>query len=499
MIGWLFVFWFLIIFYNYFWKRKSLPPGPPPLPIFGNMREIANNPPGYDAYRKWRNEYGPVFTYWIGEKPLVAIADYKTMKETIIDDGETYINRDFFNDFMLLLRNNTFGLTTLEGENWVEQRKFAFKVLHNLGMGKNVMQEKMFIELSRMFEDIDEEIKVTGSNDINIAPFIETCIASVIYSILFDYRITEERKSDHLKMKAAVFEYAQLYGHWTVQMIMAKPYIFKDLPYFNQYMKKMENVYMRMIGYIEKMAADAVKNYKKDMDSEAHDYVTAFMRQFDATEGKKGYNLGNLYSIVLDLYIAGMDTTITSLLWGIIYLMYNPDIVKKMQKEIFEKLGEKELIEIDDKLKLPYTAAVANEIQRMANVFPQNLGRRNTKDVVIGGYKIKEGTTIMPLISAVLYDERAFPDHLKFDPNRFLNPDGSIKKVDELLPFSCGRRMCLGAEMAKMEIFLIIANLFHHFDISMSSTGLQPSLHKNSGLTPKPNDFKCFIQRRKQK
>uniref|UniRef100_A0A914Z0A1 Cytochrome P450 n=1 Tax=Panagrolaimus superbus TaxID=310955 RepID=A0A914Z0A1_9BILA len=453
---------FLILFYNYFWKRRELPPGPLPLPIFGNIREIKNNPPGYDAYRNWRDIYGPVFTYWIGEKPLVAIADYNTMKETLIDDGDSYINRDFFNDFMIILRNNTFGLTSFEGEEWVEQRKFAIKTFHRLGMGKNVMQEKMFIELSRMFEDMDEEIKVTGSNDMNVAPFIETCVASIIYSILFDYQITRERKSDYMKMKTIVYEYTGLFGHWAVQMIMAKPYLFKDLPFFKDYMQKIHKAYWKMSEHVEMMAADAIKNYKMDMDSEANDYVTAFMRQHDATEEKKGYNLGNLNSILVDFYIAGQDTTINSIMWGIIYLMYEPEVIGKMQKEMDDKLGDEEFVGIDDKIKLPYTTAVTHELQRMANVMPQNIARRTTKDVVIGGYKIKEGTTIMPLMSAVLF----FPDHLKFDPTRFLSPDEkSVIKVDELIPFSCGRRMCLGAEMAKMEIFLIVANLFRHYDV----------------------------------
>uniref|UniRef100_A0AC34GR09 PurE domain-containing protein n=1 Tax=Panagrolaimus sp. ES5 TaxID=591445 RepID=A0AC34GR09_9BILA len=422
------------------------------------------------------------------------------MKETLIDDGDSYINRDFFNDFMMILRNNTFGLTSIEGEEWVEQRKFAIKTFHRLGMGKNIMQEKMFIELSRMFEDIDEDIQVAGSNNINIAPFVETCVASIIYSILFDYQITRERKSDYIKMKTIVYEYTELFGHWAVQMIMAKPYLFKDIPFFKRYMQKIHSAYWKMSEHVEMMASDAIKNYKRDMDSEANDYVTAFLRQYDATDGEKGYNPGNLNSILVDFYIAGQDTTINSIMWGIIYLTYEPKIIEKMQKEMDQKLGDQEFVGIDDKIKLPYTTAVTHELQRMANVMPQNIARRTTKDVVIGGYNIKEGTTIMPLMSAVLYDERIFPNHLKFDPTRFLSPDEkSVKRVDELIPFSCGRRMCLGAEMAKMEIFLIFANLFRHYDISMPSTGIKPSLHKNFGLTTKPEEFKCFIRRRKQK
>ena len=49
----------------------------------------------------------------------------------------------------------------------------------------------MFIELSRMFDDLDEEIDGKTNSEVNITPHIEVCVASIIYSILFDYQITK--------------------------------------------------------------------------------------------------------------------------------------------------------------------------------------------------------------------------------------------------------------------------------------------------------------------
>jgi cytochrome P450 family 33 len=48
--------------YNCWWKRRGLPPGPMPLPLYGNMLEVAREPPGYEAFRRWKSEYGPVYT-----------------------------------------------------------------------------------------------------------------------------------------------------------------------------------------------------------------------------------------------------------------------------------------------------------------------------------------------------------------------------------------------------------------------------------------------------
>lgn len=122
--------------------------------------------------------------------------------------------------------------------------------------------------------------------------------------------------------------------------------------------------------------------------------------------------MGNLNSILVDFYIAGQDTTINTINWGIIYLLYEQEIITKIQEEMDANISEDRPIGIDDGNKLPYTSAVMKEIQRMANVMPQNIARRNTKDVVINGYKLPKGTTIMPLISAVLYNEEVSVENI---------------------------------------------------------------------------------------
>lgn len=60
-----------------------------------------------------------------------------------------------------------------------------------------------------------------------------------------------------------------------------------------------------------------------------------------------------------------------------------------------------------------------------------------------------------------------FVDPKEFNPNRFLNDDGSFKTINELIPFSVGKRKCLGESLAKMELFLFISNLFNQFKVKI--------------------------------
>lgn len=91
-------------YYNYFHKRRGLPPGPTPVPLLGNVPQLTANPPGVDVFFEWREKYGPVFTYWLGEKPIVAFCDYDTINETLIKDGDNWSGRDFFKEFYCNLK-----------------------------------------------------------------------------------------------------------------------------------------------------------------------------------------------------------------------------------------------------------------------------------------------------------------------------------------------------------------------------------------------------------
>ncbi|CAR98422.1 Protein CBG26976 [Caenorhabditis briggsae] len=54
------------LFHELYWKRRTLPPGPTPLPLFGNILALSAEKPGYEAFRKWTKVYGDVFTFWMG-------------------------------------------------------------------------------------------------------------------------------------------------------------------------------------------------------------------------------------------------------------------------------------------------------------------------------------------------------------------------------------------------------------------------------------------------
>ncbi|CAB3398649.1 unnamed protein product [Caenorhabditis bovis] len=130
----------------------------------------------------------------------------------------------------------------------------------------------------------------------------------------------------------------------------------------------------------------------------------------------------------------------------------------------------------------------------MCRWYLNNLLHRTTRDTVIRGFPIKKGTGVIAQISAVMLDENVFLDPFTFNPDRFIE-NGKLKRIDELIPFSIGKRQCLGEGLARMELFLFLANIFNQFKIFPSSQGI-PNLDKSADASVKPRVFKAIVKRR---
>uniref|UniRef100_A0A3Q2CSI2 Uncharacterized protein n=2 Tax=Cyprinodon TaxID=28741 RepID=A0A3Q2CSI2_CYPVA len=150
---------------------------------------------------------------------------------------------------------------------------------------------------------------------------------------------------------------------------------------------------------------------------------------------------------------------------------------------------------MSDRDNLPYTNAVIHEIQRMGNIIPLNVPRTANKDTVLDKYTIPKGTMVLAALNSVLHDESQWETPHSFNPQHFLDQDGKFRKRDAFLPFSTGKRVCLGEQLARMELFLFFTCLLQRFKLSYPA-GEQPSLEFTMGGTRAPKPYRlCVVPR----
>lgn len=172
-------------------------------------------------------------------------------------------------------------------------------------------------------------------------------------------------------------------------------------------------------------------------------------------------------------------------------MMHYPEIQEKVQAEIDRVIGQSHQPTMADRPDLPYTDAVIHETQRMGNIVPLGFPKMASKDTTLAGYFIPKGTAVITILSSVLFDKNEWETPDIFNPEHFLDSEGQFRRRDAFLPFSAGKRVCIGEHLARMELFLMFTCLLQHFTFS-PVPGEMPSIEGVMGFTHSPEEFRML-------
>ncbi|PPQ87646.1 hypothetical protein CVT25_011484 [Psilocybe cyanescens] len=208
---------------------------------------------------------------------------------------------------------------------------------------------------------------------------------------------------------------------------------------------------------------------------------------------------------LINLLVAGRDTTMCLLAFSVYMLAEHPDIEKRLRQEIYEKVGFTEAPKYEHMREMRFMRAFLNEVLRLYPPVPSN-SRQTTKPVVLPaagpGQKpvyVPRGTTcVYAVINMQRRTDLWGPDALKFDPDRFLD-----ERVQKYLvpnpyifcPFNAGPRICLGQQFAYHEASYYLVRLlqsFTDFTLDHGAAGnVPPPAHWKHGEGLKPTEKIC--------
>jgi len=199
-----------------------------------------------------------------------------------------------------------------------------------------------------------------------------------------------------------------------------------------------------------------------------------------------------------EVFMAGLETTASTLCWALLYLIHNPEVQQMLHQELDQVTGPERLPELEDKKNLPYLEATITETLRLSSLVPLSVPHKTTVDTTLQGYAIPKGTTILMNLWSLHHDPEIWDDPDAFRPERFLDEEGNFvpPKADRFLPFSAGRRVCLGESLARLELFLVLARLLHSFKFENPPGCDLPTLKPINGIVSMPQSFSvCALNR----
>lgn len=295
---------------------------------------------------------------------------------------------------------------------------------------------------------------------IEIKPILmETCA-----NIFTRYFCSREFASSDPSFQLMIHNFDRIF--WEVNQGYALDFLPFLLPFYGKVLKRMEQRTHEVHDFLkDKIVSDRREKWSGPKDGRL-DYVESLIDHVERDLEPKIPWATAMYGIE---DILGGSAANGNFLTNIFaFIAQTPESQKKIQQEIDNVLANKhnensDVIDLSDRNQMPYTDAVVFEALRLlaSPIFPHVANQ----DSSIGGYFVEKGSIIFfnnynLCMSPELWDE---PN--KFNPERFVK-NGQVVKPDHYLPFSVGRRSCMGSKIIQYVSFAIIANCMHHFNMA---------------------------------
>uniref|UniRef100_A0A286XI53 Unspecific monooxygenase n=1 Tax=Cavia porcellus TaxID=10141 RepID=A0A286XI53_CAVPO len=407
----------LLLFKGHPKAHGNLPPGPRPLPFLGNILQM-NRKGLFKSFLQFREKYGDVFTVHLGPRPAVMLCGAETIREALVDQADSFSGRG-----MIATIESTF-------------------------QGYGDLLDPLF--------------------------FFQCATANIICSIVFGERF-DYKDQQFLRLLDLFYQSFALISSLSSQMFELFYSVLKYFP-------GTHSVIYKNLQEINSFIGRSVEKHRETLDpSNPRDFIDTFLLRMDKEKSNSHteFHHKNLILTSLSLFFAGTETTSTTLRYGFLFLLKYPHVTERVQKEIEQLIGSHCQPALDDRSKMPYTEAVICEIQRFADLLLIGVPHMVTKDTHFRGFFIPKDTEVYPLLSTALHDPRHFEKPDSFNPDHFLDAKGTLKKNEAFIPFSIGKRICLGEGVARAELFLFFTTILQNFSIA------SPVAPEDIDLTPK--------------
>ncbi|KAF8783770.1 hypothetical protein HU200_000206 [Digitaria exilis] len=462
--------------------RSRLPPGPTSLPIIGNLLDVASKLPHRSLWRL-AERYGPLVSVRIGTAVVVVVSSPAVAREVLKTHNGSITGRrapDAWNG----AGHAANSLITLPaGRRWRELRRIGAEHLLSPrrldGHGLRAAIRAALLDMRRrVFEESSSSAPGAAAAkpvEVGEVPFV--AMAELMWRAMFSCSLDAAtlrelhgvaKEAARLALTPNISDFFPAVAAMDLQGIrrgMAKQ-VGKVYELIDQEINK------------RRRAREASGGGGIDDEQKAADLLEMMLDMWEEDDEVVINRDNTIRTFLTDLFLAAVDTIPCAIEWAMAELLQNPETMKKLKAQLSSVLGSKECVECSDVDSVPYLQAIIKETLRLHSVVPL-VPNKAVDTVEIQGHIIPKGGNVIVNLWAIHHDAEVWTDPCKFIPERFLQSNEfNYQGTDDFdfIPFSAGRRLCLGLPLATRMLPALLGSTTHHFEWTLPQDAMENGL-----------------------
>ncbi|RHZ54863.1 cytochrome P450 [Aspergillus thermomutatus] len=435
-------------------KEKPLPPGPPKLPVIGNLHQVPRLR-FWETMADFVDRHGPIVSVKLGQQQLIILGNQKVARYLLDRKNTKYNSRPHFRVAERAWLGPMVALMPY-GPEWRVYHLMQVAVLSSRAVR---LYDKIFsMETTQLLHDL------LSTSDYQ--PRIRRYSSGLAYAVAYGMRMPrgDELEIQEIQEITSKFFIAAQPGYWSVD----------NFP-FLRYLPGFLAPWKPFAAHVNQLISDVLERaYSNALERNSWSWARVLAEQ----ESLKAVPKSSLALVVGELYAAAHFSSSNLLVTLIQLILYHPEEAQRAQKELDSMVGAQRLPRIADLENMPYVRAFVRETLRWLP--SSGVPHASTEDDEYMGYRIPRGSMVVPHYWFVDMDSNVYMDPLKFRPERFLN--------DPKLPlrtFGFGSRICTGQYFAQHSFSMVIMRLLWAYHIRFPDyvdTKAEPIGHLDSRI-----------------
>ncbi|KAI9191399.1 hypothetical protein LWI28_008037 [Acer negundo] len=473
---------------------KNAPPGPVGWPILGSLPHLSHRL--HEDFFNLAKVYGPLFSLNLGVKPAIVVSSPEMAHEVLKLKEGSFSSRTITEAIRVISYDAMSIVFSPYGARWKVLRRILITEL----LSPKAFESFQPLRRQQVHKLLKQLYTISKSNtQVNIAESAFAALANLVSNIVVSKSLFDSTNREGGELKETFWEMIKVLGIPNSADLIP---ILK--PFDPQRLKsRVVKIFKRLDAFYEKLIEERQKerenkSYKPNNISGKKDLLDVLL---DFKSDDTQNNLDKLHRNIIkgmlsEMFIAGTETTSSTVEWGMTEILRNPDVYKKLVSELDQTIGKNRFFEENDIPNLPYLQATVKEVFRFHPGVPLIIPRRTNDKCEVAGYQVPKHCIVYVNVWGMARDGRVWEDPYEFKPERFIGSSVDVKGQDfNLLPFGTGRRSCVGWPLAHRMVHFYLAAMLHAFEWECPAEILHHvkervglTLQKDKSLlgTPKP-------------